>query len=114
MSQPIKIECKRCLSSQIASDFRTFCYEKHADEVCALCLPELKKSYANVPYTILEKSMESGQILKNELHSLQLKLKCGEGERDEYKYQLKKAEKEIKRLQMLLEDAERNCFSDSD
>jgi hypothetical protein len=45
---------------------------------------------------------------------LHLKLKCVEGERDEYKYQLKKAERENKRLTMLLEEAERNCFSDSD
>lgn len=55
---------------------------------------------------VLETSMESGQKLKDALLSLQLKMKVVEGERDEYRYQLKKAEKEIKRLQILLEDSD--------
>jgi hypothetical protein len=43
---------------------------------------------------------------------LELKLKCYESECKEYKYQLKKSEKENKRLHMLLEDAERTYSSD--
>lgn len=167
-----KIECKSCLSYQKASGFRTFCYREHADEVCSMCLSELKQSYANVPHTILEKSQESGQKLKdallqaeqdkialqlriiklesdlaeqkdkdyasyrsmakycmakddelNELAqkclaerkaktSVELKLKCVEGERDRYKEERDKAEKEVERLTMLMEDMERGFSSD--
>lgn len=53
--------------------------------------------------SLLRKSQQSGQQLKDALHTaeqdkigLQLKLKCVEGERDEYKYQLNKLEKEAK------------------
>jgi hypothetical protein len=58
---------------------------------------------------LLKKEIEE---VRGEKESLLLKMKCVEGERDEYKYQLNKSDKENKRLHMLLEEAERSYSSD--